>query len=900
MTLQPGTQLGPYEILAQIGAGGMGEVYSARDSNLKREVAIKVLPEQFASDSERLARFRREAQLLASLNHPHIATIHGLEESGGTHYLVMELVPGETLAERIKRDGTVPMEEALGIATQIAEALEHAHEHGIIHRDLKPANVKLTPEGQVKVLDFGLAKAFSADGSDSADTFNSNSPTVLTGSPTMPGVILGTAAYMSPEQAKGKAVDKRTDIWAFGCVLYELLTGQQVFTGESVPEILGGIFKSDPDWNALPGDIPPAIGTLLRRCLQKDAIRRSRDAAEIRFQIEEAQAAQKPAPGLIPARTDRRQAMPWAVGFIAGAIVVGLAVWNLMRTDASTRLTISRFSITLPPEHQLGFSDQGLIEPVVALSPDGSNLVYVANEKLYLRSMDSLEAITLSGTERAHYPFFLPDGQWVAFFADGKLKKVSIAGGSPLTLCDAVNPRGGGWGPEDTILFGQLGKGLSQVSQAGGTPEEVTIPDASKGEVSHQYEQHLPGRNVVLFAARKSPLGMSTLEVQSLETGERRVVLQGGTHGRYVSTGHLIYTQIGTVGPLMAVPFDLDRLEVTGAPVPVLEGIMQSTTSYRGQFSFSENGSLVYVPGGAEVSERTLVWVDRQGNDEPLAAAPRAYDDPRLSPDGQRVAVQITGGDADVWIYDIPRDTLTRLTFEGSNNVPLWTPDGERATFSSTRAGGAENLFWKAADGSGAAERLTTSEYVQYPASWSSDGQALVYSETRPTSGLDLWVLPLEGERKPQPFLQTSFNEGSAVFSPDGQWLAYTSNESGRFEIYVQPYPGPGGKWQISSGGGVEPIWPRNGRELFYRNGTQMMVVDISTEPTISAGTPRMLFQGRYYTNGLNGSRADYDVTSDGLRFLMIQEFGQEEAPTQINVVLNWFEELKERVPTGK
>jgi len=884
MSLTSGTQLGIYEILSAIGAGGMGEVYRARDTKLGREVAIKVLPDTFAQNPERLARFKREAKLLASLNHTNIATIHGLEESGGTHYLVMEMVPGDTLAERIQHDGAVPIEEALGICTQIAEALEHAHEKGVIHRDLKPANVKVTPEGKVKVLDFGLAKAFAEP--SASDVVDSQSPTLMTASPTMPGVILGTAAYMSPEQAKGKAIDKRTDIWAFGCVLYELLTGKMVFAGENVQEIIAGILKGEPEWDALPDNTPRGIRALLRRCLQKEARHRLRDAGDLRIQIEDSRNAPTTP---IPSRTGWRRALPVVLASLVVGVIVGIAVWNLKPSTPPTPLPPVRFGINIPGTDQL-------LADGLALSPDGANLVYVARRgggsQLYRRSMDQLDAVPIPGTEGAELPFFSPDGQWVGFFAANStlLKKVSLAGGPPVTLSDALGfRRGASWGQDDTIVFAIDESGLLQVSADGGVPEPVTILDSDRGELNHRFLDILPGSKAVLFTVWTGSLETSRIAVQSLETGERRILVDGA-NPRFAPTGHLVFARTGS---LWAVPFDADRLEMTGSPVPVLEGVQVRPGGFA-QFALAADGSLVYIPVRVD-SERTLVWVDRQGAVEPLAAPPRAYVHPKLSPDGQRLAVHIGEVNSDVWVYDISRETLTRLTFEANNRWPIWTPDGKRLTFISTRAG-LRNLFWKPADGSGTAEQLTTSEYPQYAASWSPDGRVLAFTEIRPT-GFDIWVLPLEGERKPRPFLQTPARETVAIFSPDGRWLAYVSDESGRNEIYVQPYPGPGEKWLISTDGGNSPVWNPNGQELFYRNGDQMMAVEITTEPTFSAGIPRLLFEGRYFWEETD--RAVYDVTPDGQRFVMIQEGEQDSAPPQINVVLNWFEELKQRVPTG-
>jgi serine/threonine protein kinase/Tol biopolymer transport system component len=891
MTIAAGTRLGSYEVSSQIGAGGMGEVYQAHDTKLGRDVAIKVLPEAFAHDPERLSRFQREAKMLASLNHPNIATIFGLEQSNGTSYLVMELVSGETLQERVK-SGPLGIEEALKIAVQIAEALEAAHEKSIIHRDLKPANVKVTPEGKVKVLDFGLAKAFAGD----ATTEDiGNSPT-LSMAATMQGVILGTAAYMSPEQARAKACDKRTDIWAFGCVLYELLTGKQAFYGETTTEILAAVLRGEPDWQALPASTPGKIRDLLRRCLQKEMNKRSRDAGDARIEIEEALAAPTTlgATSAFPGTKDWRQFLPWASGLVL-SVVVGVAIWNLKPSPSPQ--PVSRYVITLPPGQQLAGLENG---PAVTLSPDGTHLAYVARqggtEQLYLRALDSLEAKPIPNTEGATQPFFSPDGQWVGFFAGGKLNKVSVSGGAALTLANAATPRGASWSSQGTIAFSPTsGSALQQVPDAGGVPQPLTRFE--KGDISHRFPEFLPGGKAVLFAG--GPTGINSINsqvaVQLLVTGERRNLIQG-TGPHYAPSGHLVYAQGGS---LMAIPFDSKRLTATGAAVPVVEGVLQSLSSGAAQYSFSATGSLVYVSGDLQsAAQSKLVWVSRNGAEQPAAAPAHVYMAPRLSPDGRRVGLSILDREAQVWLYDLSRETLTRLTFEGNANLnPVWTPDGKQIAFESNKEGPL-NLFWQLADGSGGLERLTTNEYIHAPLSWSPDGQLLAFIEVNLTTGLDIWVLRLS-DRKAQPFLRTPFNEGAPRFSPDGHWLAYISDESGRYEIYVQPYPGPGGKWQISTDGGMDPVWNPNGKELFYRSGDKMMAVDIVTQPSFAAGKPRVLFEGQYEPAPF--PIANYDVSPDGQRFLMLKPSGSAEAaPTQINIVLNWFEELKQKVPTGK
>ena len=926
MALKPGTHLGPYEILSQIGAGGMGEVYKARDTRLERFVAIKILPAHLADRPELRERFEREARTIAKLNHPHICTLYDVgrqelpREEGATaplrsrlgeelphtiDFLVMEYLEGETLAERLKK-GPLPLEQVLRYAVEVSDALDKAHRAGVTHRDIKPGNIIVTKEG-TKLLDFGLAKLKQEVAKATIPA--SEMPTVP-GALTEHGTLLGTLHYMAPEQVEGKVneIDARTDIFAFGALVYEMGTGKGAFPGETQASVIAKILEVDPPpMSELQPMMPPAIDRVVKKCLRKDAEERWQSARDVTDELKwisegGLEVGVATAAATVPARAGLRRAVPMVLTAVVAIIITGIAVWVL--TPTPTR-PITRLTLALPTTEQLGSQGGGggrggLIMPVVALSPDGTRLIYVANEQLFLRPMDRLEATPIPGTEGAHFPFFSPDGLWVGFFADGKLKKVSVSGGAPLTLCDAPDSRGGSWVSDDTIVFTPIAAGgLWQVSAAGGTPQQLTSFDLTKGETGHWFPQSLPGGRAVLF--RVQPRSLNRIEVLSLETGERKVLIERGTDARYVPTGHLVYAQGETPGTLLAVPFDSERLEVTGAPAPILEGVMQSPVSNLAQFSFSSQGSLVYVPGGVQEQGFTLVWVDRQGAVDPLPAPPRVYLNARLSPDGQRMAVTIAENPSDVWVYDISRDTLTRLTFEGDNRLPVWTPDGERVTFRSDREG-PRNIFWKPADGSGAAERLTTSAGEQTPSSWSPDGQLLAFyeryaDETGTTSNRDIWVLPLEAERKPQPFLQTPFEETAGMFSPDGRRLAYVSNESGRLEVYVQPYPGPGGKWQISTEGGTEPVWARNG-ELFYRNGNEMMAAEITTEPTFSAGTPRLLFEGNYQSSG--GALAQYNVTSDGQRFLMIQPVEPEQPATQIHVVLNWFEELKQRVPSGQ
>ena len=893
MALQPGTRLGPYEVTAQIGVGGMGEVYRATDTKLKREVAVKVLPSALASDPERLARFQREAEVLASLNHPNIAAIYGLEEAESTKALVMELVEGPTLADRIAQ-GAIPVDEALPIAKQIAEALEAAHEQGIIHRDLKPANIKLRPDGVVKVLDFGLAKALEPAGSSPG---LSQSPTITTPAMTQAGVILGTAAYMSPEQAKGKTVDKRSDIWAFGAVLYEMLSGRRAFDAEDVSETLAAVLRAEVNWTLLPQALSPALRTFLVRCLQKDPKQRIRDIGDVSLALKgafETAAAQTTDAVAGPRLQVWQRPMPAVIAALLVAVVSSLGVWSLMRPAPQPPAPLARFSIPLAPDETFSYIGRH----VVALSPAGTHVVYTVNNGLSLRPVDQLQATPVSGTEaEARSPFFSPDGQQVGFYAAGQLKRVSISGGAPVTLAEAANPWGASWGADNMILYGQGPQGIWRVAGTGGTPEQV-IP-VEDGEQAHG-PQLLPGGEWVLFTWR--PAGVTSWDqaqivMHSLATNERIVLIDGGRDARYLPTGHLVY---GLNGVLLAVPFDLETRQVTGGAVPLVEGVRDAgALTGAVQFSIAATGSLVYVPGSAG-AQRSLVWVDRQGREARLAAPPRTYEYPRLSPDGTRVALDVRDQEEDIWIWDLARETLTRLTFDPDpDRYPVWTPDSTRVVFSST-ADGQFNLYWKAADGTGTVDRLTESANSQYGSSFSPDGESLVFRENQSDTGQDLRVLSLAGDRGVETLVATEFAERNAELSPDGRWMAYQSNQSGQMEVYVRPFPNvDDGQWQISTSGGTHPLWASNGRELLYRRGDALMTVAVQTEPSFTPGTPEVLFEGDYY-RALIGR--NYDVSPDGQRFLMITAGGGAEdtsAAASIVLVQHWLEELRRLVPTN-
>src|SRR5579864_6838001 len=888
MPILPGRRLGPYEILSAIGAGGMGEVYKARDTRLDRIVAIKVLPAHLADRAKLHDRFDREARTIASLNHPHICTLYDTGHQDDIDFLVMEYLEGETLAQRLLK-GSLPLDQVLQYAIEIADALDKAHRKGITHRDLKPGNIMLTKSGS-KLLDFGLAKLKQEIAPAIPESQLPTMQSAITGE----GTILGTLQYMAPEQVEAKEVDARTDIFAFGAVVYEMATGRKAFEGKTSASVMAKILQVDPPpMTSLQPMTPPALDRVVKKCLAKEPEKRWQAASDVCDELKwinegGSQVASPPMAAVKGAGPFGRRALLFSLGtLLLGAAVSGIAIWNL---KPSLTRPVSRFTVTLPPGQQLAGLDGG---PAVVLSADGTHLAYVARQggtqQIYLRALDSLEAKSIPGTEGAVNPFFSPDGQWLGFFAGGKLKKVSVSGGAALTLGDAVQSRGANWGSQGMIAFAPTAvSGLQQVSDVGGTPQPLSRLD--KGENSNRWPEFLPGGKALLFTAGTAVPAIFTnsqVAVQLFGTSERRNLIQGGTLPRYAPSGHLVYAQGGT---LMAVPFNPQRLTATGTAVPVVEGIMQSTLTGAAQYSISARGSLVYVSGSVQSVQSRLVWVSRSGIEQPLAAPARAYVFPRLSPDGRRVAVGIVEQGTQVWLYDLSGDTLTRLTFEGNVNTnPSWTPDGKRIAFLSNKEG-LGNLFWQLADGSGGLEQLAKGDYNQYESSWSPDGQILAFVEANPTTGYDIWVLRMS-DRKAQPFLRTRFNEATPRFSPDGRWLAYMSDESGRFEIYVQPYPGPGGKWQISTEGGTEAVWNPNGRELFYRSGNKMMAVDITTQPGFSAGKSRMLFEGQYQPTPTTSP--NYDVSSDnGQRFLMLKPVEQAAGPTQINVVLNWFEEL--------
>ncbi len=882
MALSAGSSVGPYDIVAPLGAGGMGEVYRAHDTRLKRDVALKVLPAALSQDVDRLARFKREAQVLASLNHPHIASIYGVEESGPALCLVLELVEGDTLAGRL-RHGALPVDDAIRLARQLADALGAAHESGIIHRDLKPANIALTADDQVKVLDFGLAKAIDPALPDAA---SSPTPRPLA---TQDGVILGTAAYMSPEQAKGRAADKRSDVWAFGCVFYEMLTGVTAFQGEDVLDTLTAVMRSEPDWSALPARTPAHVRTLLERCLKKNRKERIADIAVAQFLLD----APSSPPSSDPSTGRVR---PWVLALVSTAALIAGAVGGVFvwRSIFKTPLTVTRFSFPLPDGQQ--FSRLG--HQSVAISPDGTRIVYVANRQMYVRSMADPEPRAIPGTDSgAESPAFSPDGESVVFRSaeNSALIRLALTGGAPVTLCPALTTFGLTWS-SNGILFGQGDQGIVRVSAEGGTKDIVIA--AGDREEAHG-PQLLPDGDHVLFtlatSASASKWDTAQIVVQSIKSGERKVLVKGGTDGRYLSTGHLVYG-LGRV--LYAVPFDPRRIELTGVPIPIVEGVRDGGMfSGSMHFSVSDTGSLVYIPGPMDASSDRgeLAIVDRKGAVERLKLPPRRYENPRVSPDGKSLAVNIDDGKgSDVWIYELSGvSSIRRLTFGGRDQLPVWSPDSRRIAFQSGREN-EEAIFLQAADGSGKTERLTKAERgsVRSPESWSPDGAHLLLRETK-GAAVSLWSYSFS-EAKAEPFGDVRSTEPTnAVFSPDGRWVAYSSTEGGR-RLFVQPFPATGARYEIATDA-IYPVWSANGKELLWTGAS----VRVSTKPSFTFGNPMKRPGTGLWMPGPALPRS-WDITPEGRFVGTLTRVANPDAPVaySFQVVLNWLEELKARMPT--
>ena len=894
MPLVPGARIGQYEIVTLLGAGGMGEVYRARDARLQRDVAIKIVRDLAAGGPDRVARFRREAQVLASLNHPHIGAIYGVEDVGESGALVLELVDGPTLADRIAR-GPIVFDEAMAIARQIADALAAAHDQGVVHRDLKPANIKLRPDGTVKVLDFGLAKVF-ADESGSSEPFNS--PTLSLGA-THAGVILGTAAYMSPEQARGKAVDKRTDVWAFGCVLYEMLAGRRAFAGDEVSDTLAFVITRDVDWEALPKETPAAVRRLLRRCLEKDRTRRLRDVGDAGLDLND-----------ISGGAEAREMPSSKVGTRQRSIGVGLAGLAIGAAAATAVLLLARSWQGVPQRAAERFaivpSASAPLVPTtnlrtILISPDGGRILYVTVDgRLMMRTLDRLDVVPLLETGLLSAPFFAPDGNAVGFFKLGtsEMYRVPIAGGPTIPVTRSVGvSRGATWLPDDSIVFATTAAatGLLRVPSAGGEPKTITVPDAKAGELDHVWPEALPGGRTLLFTV-VSAGGISNAQIAALDlqTGTRKNLLRGGTNALYLPTGHLLYSAGGS---MRIVPFDADRLEVRGDPVPVPEPMAISSVGAVNA-SISRDGTLVYVPGaGMNAAQRSLAWVDRTGHEERIDTPSAPFAVPRVSPDGSRIVSHFEADTSDVVVADLRRHSQVRLTFGKSPSIrPLWSADGKWVLFRSDIDGPA--IYRKASDGGGSIERITPVAGDGSAHAVTPDGRKLVYAQISQNTARDLWMVDIEGKEKPQPLVAEPGDQANAVISPDGRWLAYHSSEAG--EIYVRPFPNVAdGKWQLVTAGAKWPLWSRDGKELFYVTARGIMSIAVETsQQKFQWSSPTLLFEASYSSfPGLAGPR-NYDQAPDG-RFLVIKE-SQGTSPGSLVVVKNWFDEIKRLAPAPR
>jgi eukaryotic-like serine/threonine-protein kinase len=889
--VKSGSHFAHYEIIGPIGRGAMGEVFSARDTRLNREVAVKVLPKDFASDPDRLARFRREAKVLAALNHTNIAAIHGLEEEQDTILLAMELAPGETLEDRISR-GPMPIDEALTVAVQIAAGLEEAHSKGIVHRDLKPANVKLSADGQIKILDFGLARAY--EGEENPATEPGSTPT-LTAAMTQAGVILGTAAYMSPEQARGQEVDARSDIWAFGVLLWELLAGRRLFAGETASDTLAMVLRSDPDWSALPPEIPPSLRRLLQRCLQRDKRQRMHHMADARIVMEEilqdgTSAYEAVDSSIMPMRGGG--AGKTRTGWVAAAVltlVVLVLGWQVINDEPAAAAKPIRFDLSLPSDQWI----QGN-RLLLAVSPSGDEFVISlktpSGTQLFLRTMDDPALVPVPGTEDASAPFFSPDGSWLGFTSNRKMRKVSLAGGSPIELCE-TNWGGGSWSADDRIVFtSSYADGLFVVPASGGSPQQITTTDPDHHELGHWWPQWLPGNEWVIYTGYSTPIENARVMAFCPQSGEYRVLVEGGTFGRWAPTGHLLFVR---EGKLMAAPFDARKIVVTGSAEPVLDDIYLETSDGFSPLGFGANGTLVYAPDSVINAPNRLAWCDRQEELTALDLPERHYSKPRLSPDGRHIAVSIADNhNTDIWIHDLERGTSSRFTYSPSSDLnPIWTPDGRTVIYNGEEP--QYTIYQRPADGSGDTQLLLKKPVDTLPTSVSPDGKWLVYTESAVETNGDIWLLSLDEEGETQLFLQTDFQEGQGVISPDGRWLAYGSNESGQSEIYAMPFPDGGSRVQISIAGGSDPVWSPKGDELYFQQQSEMMVGKIdrerSTANDLVVDRPQPLF-------GQSGalvwpSETILSPTPDAQRFL-ITHTPDKSQPRTLRVVVNWFAEL--------
>ena len=883
MQLKHGHKLGSFEIIRLLGKGGMGEVYEARDVRLDRAVAIKVLPAELSGDAERRDRFKREAKAVASLNHSHICTLHDVGDHDGIHFLVMELIEGETLAERLER-GALPLDQALRSATEMADALDKAHRKGIVHRDLKPGNVMLTKAG-VKLLDFGLAK-LTQSGAEGHSPL-SELPTQQKAL-TADGAIIGTFQYMAPEQLEGKEVDTRTDVFAFGVTLYEMLAGKRPFEGKSAASLIAAIIEREPrPLKEIDDATPAALSQLIEGCLAKDPEDRWQSMADVTRQLRWIETG--PDIDATSKQTQKMSVLPYALLTGAAVIVAALAGLWIGRSDEVPR-SPSRFVIPFPAGDEPSTAERS-----IALSPDGTLLVYAAirdgMSRLFVRPLDRLDATPIPGTEGARGPFFSPDGKWVAFFTGNQLKKVNLEGGPPIAIADAILSQGGGgiWSPLGEILFSTgIGSGLLRVSETGGVAEVLTTPEKDEGK--HDNPHILPDNQHVLFTVGVGGESMR-VALLSLETQEWKALDLGNVpHATFAPSGHLVFAR---PGGLYAAPFDVEKRALTGPPVPVLQNVAIDFGSGSAHYSISKNGTLAFVPSRAE---NRLVWVNRRGDSRPLLEEPRMYLTPRLSPDGRRLAVvvrDVSSGRRDIWVKDLTRDTFTRLTQPNLEfaHEPAWSPDGTQIAFAGRKLGSDlnQNVFVAFVDGTGEPRRLTANAVTTVPTSWSRDGNLIFFQQQS-----DVGVLRVDEPESEKMLLDSPPNEIEATLSPNGRWLAYTSNESGRYEVYVTDFPALDQRWQISVNGGKEALWAANGRELFYRSGDRMMVVQITSGSGFTPSKPAILFEGPYAVDPVGQDAVNYDVTADGQEFVMVEE---DRLAPGVVVVLNWTEELKRLVP---
>jgi serine/threonine protein kinase/Tol biopolymer transport system component len=912
LTIPFGTRLGRYEIRSPLGSGGMGEVYRAHDEKLNRDVAIKVLPTQLSQDEDRLRRFEQEAKAAGTLSHPNILGVFDVGTHNGLTYLVAELLEGEELRERLNR-GPMPQRKAIDFAQQIAAGLAAAHEKGIVHRDLKPENLFVTTNDRVKILDFGLAKLSEPP----AVTDGSNSEAATRRALTDPGTVMGTVGYMSPEQVRGHQADHRSDIFSFGAILYEMLAGERAFRRETMAETMTAILKEEPaELSETNSKINPQLEKVVSRCLEKTPERRFHSAHDLGFALESLTAPSGSTSQSLSAlesqrtvsqnRVFNRGNLGWAIGAVALLVAAsaGILMYLSRRSGEANRETVRQFILAPPAEGALALHSLALL-----FSPDGthiiSSLVVSGKTKLFDRPLAASAAHPIDGTEGATDPFFSPDGQWLGFFSDGALKKVPLNGGAAEAICKAENPRGGVWSSDGSIIFTPgTDASLYRVSASGGSAEPVSTIDGAARERSHRWPDALPGGKAILFSVAYdvgNPLDNANVALLDLDTGKHKILIKGGAFARYLSAGYIVYARGNAI---FAVPFNLKTLEVTGSPVTVLENVMMSQSNARVQFSLSRGGDLVYLEGRSDDSRdaaQPLVWLDRHGTEQPLTQARERFSKPRLTADGRTLFVEVADPEAAIWAYDINRETLTRVTHGGVSYGPVPSPDGTRVAYEATRNGVAGALL-ASVDGSGE-QRLTSTKRIDVPTSWSPDGKLLALTTVGESGNYEVRFLPVDGNHTPQIFVQGPFNAGGARFSPDGHWVAYVSDESGRNEVYVRPYPEAGTRLQISAAGGSQPVWSRNGRELFFRKGDELLAVNVTLAPSFTAGKPLVLFSRSTPEDSSGmayGLMADYDVSNDGRRFVFPKYNPDSSNVPRARVILDWFFELKRVTTPGK